>query len=187
MDSSNARAAMSKAVKEDSDGVEIDSTGGTEDRLSEATIDADTLENGIDEAAMDTGSNLLSEENEKEEDQPSHTKTGAEVTKGTRKLQIQGKWRGVDPVLFHRDDTDRIMEFYGIKDSFPFKGVSSTPFEGGLGKKDSFSRQLTRALLFGNTPPDQVRRHYKRKRLKKGFSQLVGSDSHIPRINLESS
>ncbi|KAL2521678.1 S-adenosyl-L-methionine-dependent methyltransferase superfamily protein [Forsythia ovata] len=126
MDSSNAQAEKSKNEgKEDSDGVEIDSTRGTEGQLSEATIDADTLENGIGEAALDADSNIVSEENEKEEAQPSpDTKNGAEVVRGKRKLQIQGKWRGVDPVLFYRDDTviDSIMEFYGIKDSFPFKG-----------------------------------------------------------------
>lgn len=126
MDSSNAQAEISKnEVKEDSDGVEIDSTKGTEGQRSEVIIDADILENGIDEDALDTDSNILSKETEKEEAQPSpDTKTGAEVTRGKRKLQIQGKWRGVDPVLFYRDDTviDRIMEFYGIKESFPFKG-----------------------------------------------------------------
>ncbi|XP_022844248.1 tRNA (cytosine(34)-C(5))-methyltransferase-like isoform X1 [Olea europaea var. sylvestris] len=126
MDSSNAQAEISKnEVKEDSDGVEIDSTKGTEGQRSEVTIDADILENGIDEDALDTDSNILSKETEKEEAQPSpDTKTGAELTRGKRKLQIQGKWRGVDPVLFYRDDTviDRIMEFYGIKESFPFKG-----------------------------------------------------------------
>ncbi|XP_077213231.1 uncharacterized protein LOC143848230 [Tasmannia lanceolata] len=41
-----------------------------------------------------------------------------------RKLQIQGKWRGVDPVVFFRDDAtvNSIRSFYGISEFFPFDG-----------------------------------------------------------------
>lgn len=40
------------------------------------------------------------------------------------RLQIQGKWRGVDPVvLFEDEDAIRtIKTFYGIDESFPLKG-----------------------------------------------------------------
>ncbi|CAH9143091.1 unnamed protein product [Cuscuta epithymum] len=43
---------------------------------------------------------------------------------GRTKLQIQGKWRGVDPVIFYRDNelTSKIKDFYGIKKSFSFDG-----------------------------------------------------------------
>lgn len=43
-------------------------------------------------------------------------------TKG--KLQIQGKWRGVDPVVFFRDENtiNSIRSFYGISDLFPLDG-----------------------------------------------------------------
>ncbi|KAJ4902772.1 S-adenosyl-L-methionine-dependent methyltransferases superfamily protein [Raphanus sativus] len=44
---------------------------------------------------------------------------------GKRKVPMQGKWKGFDPVVFLKDETliDSIKEFYGIKDeSFPLYG-----------------------------------------------------------------
>ena len=42
-----------------------------------------------------------------------------------RKVPMQGKWKGFDPVVFLKDETliDSIKEFYGIRDeSFPLYG-----------------------------------------------------------------
>lgn len=41
-----------------------------------------------------------------------------------QKCQSQGKWHGVDPVIFFDDDAtiSSIRNFYGISDSFPFNG-----------------------------------------------------------------
>lgn len=41
-----------------------------------------------------------------------------------RKLQMQGKWKGVDPVILFKDETiiNSIKSFYGIDDSFPLYG-----------------------------------------------------------------
>uniref|UniRef100_A0A1D1ZIH6 tRNA (Cytosine(34)-C(5))-methyltransferase n=2 Tax=Anthurium amnicola TaxID=1678845 RepID=A0A1D1ZIH6_9ARAE len=46
----------------------------------------------------------------------------AKAAKG--RLQIQGKWRGVDPVLFFRDEEviKSLRTFYGIAESFPLEG-----------------------------------------------------------------
>ncbi|XP_031491987.1 uncharacterized protein LOC116258757 isoform X1 [Nymphaea colorata] len=43
---------------------------------------------------------------------------------GRGKLQIQGKWRGVDPVVFFMDDNiiNNLRNFYGIDESLPFHG-----------------------------------------------------------------
>ncbi|KAK9165744.1 hypothetical protein Scep_000935 [Stephania cephalantha] len=43
---------------------------------------------------------------------------------GKRKLQIQGRWRGVDPVVLFQDEAtiSSIRAFYGISESFPFEG-----------------------------------------------------------------
>lgn len=40
---------------------------------------------------------------------------------GKRKLQTQGKWKGVDPVVFFKDEAviNSIKTFYGIVESFP--------------------------------------------------------------------
>lgn len=49
-------------------------------------------------------------------------KSRAEKANDKRKLQIQGKWFGVDPVVFFKDDAilTNIKEFYGIHESFSF-------------------------------------------------------------------
>ncbi|XP_076939728.1 uncharacterized protein LOC143608608 [Bidens hawaiensis] len=53
---------------------------------------------------------------------PNKPKSRADKANDKRKLQIQGKWYGVDPVVFFKDDAilTGIKEFYGIKESFPF-------------------------------------------------------------------
>uniref|UniRef100_A0A7N0TTI2 SAM-dependent MTase RsmB/NOP-type domain-containing protein n=1 Tax=Kalanchoe fedtschenkoi TaxID=63787 RepID=A0A7N0TTI2_KALFE len=41
-----------------------------------------------------------------------------------KKLQLQGKWKGIDPVVFFQDEVtlNKIKDFYGIDESFPFSG-----------------------------------------------------------------
>ncbi|KAL3683712.1 hypothetical protein R1sor_001734 [Riccia sorocarpa] len=41
-----------------------------------------------------------------------------------RKVQQQGKWKGVDPVLFLEDEhvIQSLINYYGIRDSFPLRG-----------------------------------------------------------------
>lgn len=76
-------------------------------------------------ATTDTEANNISEETELEDIQaPVSQETVSEVARGKRKLQVQGKWRGVDPVVFLNSDTiiNGIKTFYGIKESFPFSG-----------------------------------------------------------------
>ncbi|KAK4773771.1 hypothetical protein SAY87_028790 [Trapa incisa] len=50
--------------------------------------------------------------------------TGQVNADGKRKLQIQGKWKGVDPVVFFKDEAvvNSIRTFYGIVQSFPLYG-----------------------------------------------------------------
>lgn len=45
-------------------------------------------------------------------------------TREKRKTQNQGRWRGVDPVIFFKDEATirSIVSFYGIKDSFTLEG-----------------------------------------------------------------
>lgn len=112
-------------MKEDKDGDNIDLSGERDVQVLEANSDADLLDTGMDETHLDTDQNKIYEQNEKEKTVPSpDVKTDAKMVAGKRKLQIQGRWRGVDPVIFYKDDAvvGRIMEFYGIKESLPFKG-----------------------------------------------------------------
>lgn len=49
---------------------------------------------------------------------------GLAGTRDRRRQQNQGRWRGVDPVIFFKDEVTikSIVSFYGIKDSFPLEG-----------------------------------------------------------------
>lgn len=51
-------------------------------------------------------------------------KDGDREKKDKGKLQMQGKWRGIDPVVFFEDGTsiDNIKCFYGISQSFQLDG-----------------------------------------------------------------
>ncbi|KAE9450012.1 hypothetical protein C3L33_18088, partial [Rhododendron williamsianum] len=87
--------------------------------------EAALLGNELEEVASDTDTNKMSEENELEDIQdPVDKEACSKVGGGKRKLQIQGKWRGVDPVVFFTNDAivGSIKTFYGIDESFPFTG-----------------------------------------------------------------
>ncbi|KAL8476218.1 hypothetical protein ACS0TY_028761 [Phlomoides rotata] len=112
-------------IKEDINGDDIVLSGEADVQISGTTPDVDSLDTGIDETHMDTDQNKINEQNGKEEIEPSpDVKTDAPTVPAKRKLQMQGRWRGVDPVIFYNDEAvvGRIMEFYGIKESLPFKG-----------------------------------------------------------------
>jgi len=49
---------------------------------------------------------------------------GQAGTRDRRRQQNQGRWRGVDPVIFFKDEVTvkSIVSFYGITDSFPLEG-----------------------------------------------------------------
>lgn len=95
-------------------------------QLSEVIMDdANILENGNDKATLDTDPSKLVEGKRLELIKPSSDgNAGPELVKGSRKLQMRGRWRGIDPILFYHEETavGQIKAFYGIKESFPFKG-----------------------------------------------------------------
>ncbi|KAH6822591.1 S-adenosyl-L-methionine-dependent methyltransferases superfamily protein [Perilla frutescens var. hirtella] len=112
-------------VKEDKNGDDIVVSGEIDVQISEAAPDASLHDTGISETHLNTDQNKIHEQNEKEKTEPSpDVEADAKTVPGKRKLQMQGRWRGVDPVVFYKDETvvSKIMEFYGIKESFPFKG-----------------------------------------------------------------
>ncbi|KAK4356264.1 hypothetical protein RND71_025235 [Anisodus tanguticus] len=85
----------------------------------------DDVGNGTDETALETEPSEILQKTEKEETQPStDIKAEPGTGRGKRKLQMQGKWRGVDPVIFYKEEAvvGKIKEFYGIKESFLFEG-----------------------------------------------------------------
>ncbi|XP_059643062.1 uncharacterized protein LOC132284937 [Cornus florida] len=116
---------LSNEVKEDSDGLEVNPAVVIGEQLPETAPEADLLDNETQETALDVDSVKMGEEpEEKETVAPLDKETGVPVSRGKRKLQIQGKWKGVDPVVFFRDDAvvTSIKTFYGIEESFPFCG-----------------------------------------------------------------
>ncbi|CAN1187009.1 RNA cytosine-C(5)-methyltransferase NSUN2 [Linum perenne] len=118
---------------------------GTEEKMSDAAVeDIDAQELKSENDVMEIASGAVSDNEEDTvvveteagpcevssenglEDAPLAVdeKGDGEKAAGKRKLQIQGRWKGVDPVLFFNDETtmNSIIDFYGIDESFPFKG-----------------------------------------------------------------
>lgn len=65
-------------------------------------------------------------------------------------LHIQCKWKGVDPVVFLKDEfiIDNIKSFYGINDSFPLKGhLVTRNSDSNCGKKIYYISKSVKALL----------------------------------------
>ncbi|MCD7471915.1 hypothetical protein HAX54_012711 [Datura stramonium] len=96
----------------------VDSVGSQDATMDDAG-------NGTNETALDTEPSEILEKTEKEGTQPStDIRAEPETVRGKRKLQMQGKWRGVDPVIFYKEEAvvGKIKEFYGIKESFLFEG-----------------------------------------------------------------
>ncbi|CAH9084943.1 unnamed protein product [Cuscuta europaea] len=94
--------------------------------LPELTRDTNATDNEMVDAAFDAESGRTPEVNEANGIEPSNNNMEAnpEMVRGKRKLQVQGRWRGVDPVIFYREEevVGKIKDFYGIKESFPFDG-----------------------------------------------------------------
>ncbi|XP_043722063.1 multisite-specific tRNA:(cytosine-C(5))-methyltransferase-like isoform X2 [Telopea speciosissima] len=112
---------------EDTNELEINpSEDGGGHLYSEVTSDADLPDKQPEEGALEPDSNGICEEKEPEESNiHGDGETSLESSKNVkRKLQIQGKWRGVDPVVFFRDETiiSSIKAFYGVNESFALDG-----------------------------------------------------------------
>ncbi|OIT35727.1 hypothetical protein A4A49_16127 [Nicotiana attenuata] len=114
MDDADIQAeSLITEVKEDvnvEDVKPVDSVGSEET----TTVDAG---NGTDETILDTEPSETLEKNKNEETQPStDTRAEPETNRGKRKLQMQGKWRGVDPVIFYKEEAvvGKIKDFYAI-------------------------------------------------------------------------
>ncbi|XP_048232395.1 RNA cytosine-C(5)-methyltransferase NSUN2 isoform X3 [Ricinus communis] len=110
---------------EGNNGVELKSEEAAAERFPEAASEADLIENELDSTALEPDSCNTCGENESGKAQALvNGETQSSNAVGKRKLQIQGKWKGVDPVLFFKDEAiiNSIKAFYGIDESFPFNG-----------------------------------------------------------------
>ncbi|CAI9109523.1 OLC1v1009357C1 [Oldenlandia corymbosa var. corymbosa] len=117
---------------EDKTIADIDVDAVIDDQVSGADISVPAAPSGgslqdgdAAEASLDSDPSVASGKNAAEGMNPSNTNKSTPETVGEkRKLPTQGRWVGLDPVLFYKEETviSRIKEFYGIKDSFPFLG-----------------------------------------------------------------
>ncbi|XP_028755187.1 tRNA (cytosine(34)-C(5))-methyltransferase isoform X1 [Neltuma alba] len=106
---------------EDSKVLQVESLENTPEEALEVVTVIDNKPN-TDVETSHSGACL--EEDSEEGQKPLKTESIVKMTPGKRKLQIQGKWRGVDPVFFFRDEVtiNSIKDFYGIDERFPFNG-----------------------------------------------------------------
>lgn len=82
-----------------------------------------------DTNVLDGEQNGMDSKSSKDKNSEDATVTVNEAEKGKagtrdRRQQNQGRWRGVDPVVFFKDEmtVKSIVSFYGIKDTFPLEG-----------------------------------------------------------------
>ncbi|GMH25307.1 hypothetical protein Nepgr_027150 [Nepenthes gracilis] len=92
-------------------------------KLKKATQDASLVDEEVHEVDLMDERCKISEENGSGEQQGNEVFC-PEKSGDKTKLQIQGRWRGVDPVILFKDETiiNHIKAFYGIDDSFPLYG-----------------------------------------------------------------
>ncbi|XP_057970587.1 uncharacterized protein LOC131159581 [Malania oleifera] len=111
-------------TEEDAVELEANTENDTEEKYVAAS-DADLLANDPEEAALENDPSLEFDDDKPEEAHvPGNEEPAPKRVGGKRKLQNQGKWKGIDPVVFFEDETviNSIKAFYGIDESFPFKG-----------------------------------------------------------------
>lgn len=108
---------------EEVNGMEVDLADGTDEKDPEGSLEANSIDNE-DGAAVEPDPLTCEKVDSEETEVPVNTETKSERTGGKRKLQIQGKWKGIDPVIFFNDETiiNSIKTFYGIDDSFQLSG-----------------------------------------------------------------
>lgn len=111
-------------VTEDNSGLEPDSRDVAVEKIYEAATEADLIVDEPDEADMEPDPSNISNQDSEETKALVNGETDSGKAAGKRKLQLQGKWKGVDPVLFFKDESiiNSIKMFYGIDESFPFDG-----------------------------------------------------------------
>lgn len=103
---------------------EINSPESAHEEVIEAVSEENVNDNEPNTEDLEVSPVTCEEQNSKESLEPNSVQNMAKRIPGKRKLQIQGKWRGVDPVVFFKDEAiiNSIRDFYGINEHFPFNG-----------------------------------------------------------------
>nr|KYP75779.1 tRNA (cytosine-5-)-methyltransferase NSUN2 [Cajanus cajan] len=105
---------------EDVQELQINPLESIPEEISEANIN----DNEPNAADLKVSSVAWEEVDFKEAQDPCKVENITKNTPGKRKLQFQGKWRGIDPVFFFKDEViiNSIKAFYGIDEQFPVSG-----------------------------------------------------------------
>ncbi|XP_028776573.1 tRNA (cytosine(34)-C(5))-methyltransferase isoform X2 [Neltuma alba] len=155
---------------EDKEVLQVDLLENTSKEVLEAVSVADVSEIESNIMDLEVRSSVSHEEwnSGEEAREPENAESIARVAQGKRKLQIQGRWRGVDPVIFFKDDViiNSIKAFYGIDKQFPFNGH----------------------LISRNSDPNHVKRIYYVSKSVKDVLELnfsVGQQLKIASIGLK--
>ncbi|OIW15035.1 hypothetical protein TanjilG_13962 [Lupinus angustifolius] len=92
--------------------------------VSEAVSGANMNDNEPNAADSEVSPVTCEEGDSNGPQEPHDVENIAKITPGNRKLQSRGKWRGIDPVVFFKDEViiNSIKAFYGIDEKFPFDG-----------------------------------------------------------------
>ncbi|TKY60254.1 tRNA (cytosine(34)-C(5))-methyltransferase [Spatholobus suberectus] len=101
---------------------EINSPESAHEEILKAVSEEDVNDNEPITEDLEVSPVTCEEQNSKETQESNNVQNMAKRVPGKRKLQIQGKWRGVDPVVFFKDEAiiNSIRDFYGIDEHFPF-------------------------------------------------------------------
>ncbi|RDX78380.1 tRNA (cytosine(34)-C(5))-methyltransferase, partial [Mucuna pruriens] len=104
--------------------LEINSPESAHEEVLQAVSEENIDDNEPNTEDLEVGPVTSEEPNSKETEELNNVQNMAKRVPGKRKLQIQGKWRGVDPVVFFKDEAiiNSIRDFYGIDEHFPFNG-----------------------------------------------------------------
>ncbi|KAL2343084.1 hypothetical protein Fmac_004369 [Flemingia macrophylla] len=104
--------------------VDTNSTESPREEVLEAVLEENVDDNEPNTEDLEFIPVTCEEQDSKETQEPKNVPKMEKRVPGKRKLQIQGKWRGVDPVVFFKDEAiiNSIRDFYGINVHFPFDG-----------------------------------------------------------------
>ncbi|KAJ1381984.1 hypothetical protein SESBI_44639 [Sesbania bispinosa] len=104
--------------------LQINPSESTHEEVLEEVSEANINDNEPNTEDLKISPVICEEGDSREAQEPRNVESIAKITQGKRKLQIQGKWRGIDPIILFKDEVviNSINAFYGIDKQFPLDG-----------------------------------------------------------------
>lgn len=109
---------------EDAQVFQVNPSGSAHEEVRGEVSETNINDNEPNTADLEVSPVTCDEGDSMEAEEPHNVENIPKIIPGKRKLQIQGKWRGIDPVFFFKDEAiiKSIKAFYGIDEQFPFDG-----------------------------------------------------------------